>query len=292
MIAVLVGGAAMRRILISALAALAPLCCSLGATNADASALTPQATLPATGQPTKPEWVAIPSGDDMAKVYPDVALRLSLPGAASIKCIVDTDGKLQDCQIVKESPPGFGFGAAALRLAPDFKMKPAVMDGRPVEAVLTIPIRFELAGQTIVASDMEPPPPPPTSPSALDLARQVLALQGVSARLKAQSQPAVAHLLSEIVRKGDIAFDGAAMNALQQGLDDVVQNLVDHQARMMAAAMTEAQLRATLDYLQSPAGTAWRAVGVTVTPPSDLLSRVGEAASKHLCGSVSCHTGG
>jgi TonB family protein len=242
------------------------------------------------GQLTKPEWLSIPSGDDMAKVYPELAQRLSLAGAASIKCIVDTSGSLQDCQIVKESPAGFGFGAAALRLSPYFSMKPARRDGRPITSVLTIPIRFELAGQTIVAPEAEPPPP--TSPAALELARQVLALQGASARLKALSQPAVAGLLSQVVRSGDIKFDAAALNAYQQGLDDVIADLVERHARVMAAAMTEAQLRATLDYLQSPAGSAWRAVGIAVTPSPDFISRLSQAASRRLCGSASCDHGG
>lgn len=280
----------MRRRVLTALAAATAGALGPGVTSASAAAPVQQAVPPQDSQVTKPEWLSIPSGDDMAKVYPDLAQRMNLAGRASIKCIIDTDGSLQDCQVVKESPAGFGFGAAALRLSAYFKMKPPQRDGRPIKGVLTLPIRFELAGQTIIPADKEPPPP--TSPAALELARQVLALQGMSAHLKAQSQPAVAGLLSEVVRAGDIKFDAAALNAYQQGLDDVVEAFVEHHARMMAAAMTEAQLRATIDYLDSPAGRVWRTVGIAVTPSSDFLRRLVEAASQHLCGSVACDTAG
>jgi TonB family protein len=241
---------------------------------------------------TKPEWLSTPSGDDMAKVYPPRAQRMNQAGAASIRCTIDTAGSLQDCVVVRESPAGFGFGAAALSLAAYFKMKPAQRDGRPIKSVLTIPIRFALAGQTNVAAEAEPPLPPPTSPAALELARQVLALQGMSAGLKAQSQPAVAVLLGATVLKGDAKFDTVALEAFQQGLDDVVAAVIERHAQVMAAAMTEAQLRATLDYLESPAGSAWRAAGIAVTPSPDFLSRLAEAASKRLCRAVACDAAG
>jgi hypothetical protein len=84
-----------------------------------------------------------------------------------------------------------------------------------------------------------------------------------------------------------------ALDAFQQGLDDVIAAAVERQAQMMAANMTEAQLHATLDYLNSPAGKAWLATGVNVTLSSkDLLKRLGSAARKHLCAGAVCEPSG
>jgi hypothetical protein len=83
-----------------------------------------------------------------------------------------------------------------------------------------------------------------------------------------------------------------AMDALEQGLDDVVEAMIARHARTMAASMTEAQLRGAVDYLESPSGKAWLAVGIDVTPSADFLSALGAAARKHLCASVTCDASG
>jgi TonB family protein len=70
-------------------------------------------------------------------------------GQGVIQCIVKTDGLLRDCKIAKESPPGLGFGPAALLLAPSFLMKPALRDGQPVESSVTIPVNFEGGGSAL-----------------------------------------------------------------------------------------------------------------------------------------------
>jgi TonB family protein len=286
----------MRRLSVAA-ALGATLICGLGAMSAEAGpppgASDPdtQLDLPLEGQITHPDWRSQPSGDDMAKEYPKLAQLMDLAGRAAIRCAVDAEGRLQDCAVVSESPAGFGFGAAAVRLSAYFSMKPERIDGQPVRSTITIPIKFQLYAQSPAAPD--PEAPPPSSPAALDLARQVLVLQGVEAQLKRESRPAIARLVREAVANGDIESSTAALDAFQQGLDDVIAATIERQARMMAANMTEAQLRATLDYLNSPAGKAWLATGVNVTLSSkDLLQRLGSAARKHLCASVACDSSG
>ena len=88
-------------------------------------------------------------------------------GHTTMRCIVDVSGHLRDCKITSESPAGRGFGAATLKVAHLFKVKPAMRDGHPVEAAITIPLRWDSDDDKIVtvpaaASASPPNDPPPT----------------------------------------------------------------------------------------------------------------------------------
>ncbi len=82
---------------------------------------------------------------------------------AKMQCTVTAEGRLSDCRVISESPPGMGAGAAALRLARLFKMKPHTVDGRPLAGgTVVIPLVFR--GGTPAASTDPTAPPPRTVP--------------------------------------------------------------------------------------------------------------------------------
>ena len=55
------------------------------------------------------------------------------PGRASVNCVIRADQRLDDCRLVQETPPGFGFGEQALRAAAYFRWNPPLTAaGRPV----------------------------------------------------------------------------------------------------------------------------------------------------------------
>jgi TonB family protein len=94
---------------------------------------------------TRPDWVYRPSGDQVANYYPASAARAGVNGRALLECSVGADGFLQYCLVLGESPEGYGFGDAALRMFPLFKMRPETRDGFPVEgAKVDIPIAFQM----------------------------------------------------------------------------------------------------------------------------------------------------
>ncbi len=81
--------------------------------------------------PQKPGQVAAPLAEAMARLYPDDALRHNIAGRTRFTCTVGADGKLIDCSILSEDPPGHGFGDATLRLTKLFQVPSVSRDGKP-----------------------------------------------------------------------------------------------------------------------------------------------------------------
>lgn len=94
---------------------------------------------------TNPDWRRRPSGEDLARYYPDRAARMEVEGSATISCSVTARGTLESCSIVSETPDNMGFGDAAMRMSRLFQMRPQTRDGQPVSGgTVRIPIRFNL----------------------------------------------------------------------------------------------------------------------------------------------------
>jgi protein TonB len=60
---------------------------------------------------TQPDWLRKPTGEDMARYYPDRAQRMNIEGRATISCTVTANGTLSNCTvripIVFRLPKGF-----------------------------------------------------------------------------------------------------------------------------------------------------------------------------------------
>lgn len=94
------------------------------------------------------DWLKKPSADDVLGVFPRDAWVNNVSGKAVVSCRVSEQGALFGCAVESETPEGAGFGLAALALTPQFLMKPAMQDGKPVVSAVRIPINFKMPATT------------------------------------------------------------------------------------------------------------------------------------------------
>ncbi|MEO7643280.1 MAG: TonB family protein [Ramlibacter sp.] len=105
----------------------------------------PNADAPKPRYVTTVDWRRRPTGNDMSRVYPKGAIQRRIEGFATINCTVTSEGMLADCVVAAEGPAGEGFGEAALKLAPNFTMRPLAKDGVPVSGgTVRIPMKWVL----------------------------------------------------------------------------------------------------------------------------------------------------
>lgn len=88
-----------------------------------------------------PHWRRQPR--DLARYYPARALQRGTEGAVILDCLVNQQGRL-GCTVVSETPQGWDFAEAALRISRDYEMVPATRDGVPVEARYRMRVPFAI----------------------------------------------------------------------------------------------------------------------------------------------------
>jgi protein TonB len=89
-----------------------------------------------------PGYDQIPTSEDMAKLYPEKALDVGKEGGATLQCVVTKARALTNCTVASETPEGYGFGEAALKLSKLFRMKSGAKPGSHI----TLPIQFTTPG--------------------------------------------------------------------------------------------------------------------------------------------------
>ena len=93
---------------------------------------------------TKPEWVSLPTPQDLNATFPKTENGVNQVRVV-LGCTVEAGGSLGGCAVADETPPGQGYGAGALALASKFRMEPWTADGAAtVGAKIKLPIRYEL----------------------------------------------------------------------------------------------------------------------------------------------------
>ncbi len=98
------------------------------------------ATWPAPQTPVA--WVDEPKEGDFMTSVTRPAWRAGGEGRAVMNCMAAKLGALHDCIVIFQEPVGKGFGTMALRFQSFLRLKPALVDGKPVTSGVDIIFHF------------------------------------------------------------------------------------------------------------------------------------------------------
>lgn len=158
------------------------------------------------------QWEARPSTADFERLGPPAAVRDRVSGKAVLDCALTAAGRLRDCTLKSETPAGAGFGEAALRLTPYYRLartEEVELEG----SRLGFTVRFRYAetpaaaAAAIAPSPFTPSPPSQPAPAAMpsDIA-DIAAPAGRLMQLGAVPEWHVEYLdLDRLTRQGDTA---------------------------------------------------------------------------------------
>jgi protein TonB len=79
-----------------------------------------------------------------AIVYPPIALRSGIEGIVYLELFVDRQGEIRQIGILRETPPGRGFGEAAINAFKGIRGIPAEANGQQVAVRYRYPVRFTI----------------------------------------------------------------------------------------------------------------------------------------------------
>ncbi len=219
-----------------------------------AQAGAPRRTLPVEGVITNPDWLAKPTGNDIARYYPRLATVVGVEGRATVHCLVTAAGALADCAVTSEAPKGMRFGEATLKLANVFRMRPMTVDGAPVSGgQINVPVRFQLPTPREPAIDTPGAASPPPSPRAMAMARRVSA---VMARNWVASWSVTADQLRTSLAPLS-PEEEVALRAYGKSVGDQTPLIIDQYTAIYAKSYSETELAGIATFLESPAGQAW-----------------------------------
>ncbi len=89
------------------------------------------------GNITEPEKLSGP-----VPVYPEAARRARIQGVVVLECIIGKDGAVREAKVLRGLP--LGLTEAAVDAVKKWKFKPSTLNGKPVEVLYILTVRFNL----------------------------------------------------------------------------------------------------------------------------------------------------
>jgi TonB family protein len=102
-----------------------------------------------------PAVLALPTNEEIGQAFPGRARQEGVgESEVMLDCFIGAGGLLRNCEVASESPEGYGFGEAALELAPSFRMSQWSPEGLPVVGSrVRIPVSYDLNVQAQASAD-------------------------------------------------------------------------------------------------------------------------------------------
>jgi|TARA_R110002051_G_C8632763_1_gene485008 hypothetical protein len=88
-----------------------------------------------------PTWAESPKQPE----WPRAAFEADVEGSTTIACVVDTAGQARVCEIVSETPEGWGFGEASIAARDLFLWHPARFNDEAIESRVQFSVNFRFA---------------------------------------------------------------------------------------------------------------------------------------------------
>ena len=90
-------------------------------------------------------WIYRPSDAEMRRFWPPAAVGNRISGRAVLACQVPRSGRPDRCWVVSETPADIGFGAAAVAMAPLFRIRPVLRNGKVLPVPVIVPVAYDIA---------------------------------------------------------------------------------------------------------------------------------------------------
>ena len=243
----------------------------------------------------EPDWLQKPNGEDIARVYPEIAQILNIEGRAMVACNVDAQGLLENCRSEAAAPAGLGFDYAALKVAEKFRMRPRMVDGAPVEGGgIRIPIRFTLPkGQaTAVAATTKSTASRPAVEAAKDAVVASKLVDGFSE----QQEKSFLRAQRASQAGADPVVLAEAFAALREARAEAAPLLTEATARNVAARLSLGEINQWLAYLKSPAASKFNDLSPALSAALESIRlahvRWGTTKARSIfCGRHDCSVG-
>jgi protein TonB len=76
--------------------------------------------------------------------YPEIARKAKVAGRVILQAIVRQDGSVGDIQVLSSPGKSFGFDESAVEALRQWRYKPGLQNGKPVDVYFTVVVEFTL----------------------------------------------------------------------------------------------------------------------------------------------------
>lgn len=83
-------------------------------------------------------------GSRVIPVYPELARLARVETTLILEAVIRKDGTVGELKVLRSPAPGLGFEEAAVAAVRQWRYKPGVQDGRPVDVYFTVVVEFDI----------------------------------------------------------------------------------------------------------------------------------------------------